>query len=72
MFANTNAPPAVTHSAIIYSLRCMVSDDIPLNQARYHCQSDPHLVLWQCSVFTMIILSWLRLWSAFNRCVTAH
>ena len=34
MFGNTNAPPAVTHSAIIYSLRCMVPDDIPLNQAR--------------------------------------
>jgi hypothetical protein len=31
VFGNTNAPPAVTHSAIIYSLRCMVSRDIPLN-----------------------------------------
>ena len=29
---NTNAPPAVTYSAIIYSLRCMVDQDIPLNQ----------------------------------------
>ncbi len=29
---NTNAPPAVTYSAIIYSLRCMVHQDIPLNQ----------------------------------------
>ena len=34
MFGNTNAPPAVTHSAIIYALRCMVTQDIPLNQAR--------------------------------------
>lgn len=25
VFGNTNAPPAVTHSAIIYALRCMVS-----------------------------------------------
>lgn len=31
-FANTNAPPAVTYSAVIYSLRCMVDKDIPLNQ----------------------------------------
>ena len=31
VFGNTNAPPAVTHSAIIYSLRCMVTRDIPLN-----------------------------------------
>ena len=29
---NLNAPPAVTYSAVIYSLRCMVKDDIPLNQ----------------------------------------
>ncbi|KDD76224.1 hydantoinase B/oxoprolinase, partial [Helicosporidium sp. ATCC 50920] len=28
---NLNAPPAVTHSAIIYALRCMVTRDIPLN-----------------------------------------
>ncbi|KXZ56217.1 hypothetical protein GPECTOR_1g189 [Gonium pectorale] len=32
VFANHNAPPAVTYSAIIYSLRCMVASDIPLNQ----------------------------------------
>ncbi|KAK9799317.1 hypothetical protein WJX73_000073 [Symbiochloris irregularis] len=32
VFGNTNAPPAVTYSAIIYSLRCMVESDIPLNQ----------------------------------------
>jgi len=31
VWGNTNAPPAVTHSAIIYSLRCMVTRDIPLN-----------------------------------------
>lgn len=27
-----NAPEAVTFSAIIYCLRCLISDDIPLNQ----------------------------------------
>ncbi len=34
MYANHNAPPAVTYSAIIYALRCMVTSDIPLNQVR--------------------------------------
>ena len=29
---NHNAPPAVTYSAVIYSLRSMVAQDIPLNQ----------------------------------------
>lgn len=32
VFGNTNAPPAVTSSAVIYSLRSMVPADIPLNQ----------------------------------------
>ena len=36
VFGNTNAPPAVTYSAIIYSLRCMVRQEIPLNQV-YPC-----------------------------------
>jgi N-methylhydantoinase B/oxoprolinase/acetone carboxylase alpha subunit len=31
VFGNTNAPPAVTTSAVIYSLRCLVKQDIPLN-----------------------------------------
>lgn len=30
--ANFNAPKAVTYSAIIYCLRSLISDDIPLNQ----------------------------------------
>ncbi|KAK0741216.1 Hydantoinase B/oxoprolinase-domain-containing protein [Schizothecium vesticola] len=30
--ANTNAPRAITHSAIIYALRCLLASDIPLNQ----------------------------------------
>lgn len=29
---NINAPEAITHSAIIYALRCMINADIPLNQ----------------------------------------
>ncbi|CAF9914941.1 MAG: hypothetical protein GOMPHAMPRED_008335 [Gomphillus americanus] len=32
VYANINAPEAVTHSAIIYCLRCLISEDIPLNQ----------------------------------------
>ena len=29
---NTNAPPAITYSAIIYCLRTLINQDIPLNQ----------------------------------------
>ncbi|KAF3077965.1 hypothetical protein TWF102_004031 [Orbilia oligospora] len=32
MYGNMNAPEAVTFSAIIYCLRCLIYDDIPLNQ----------------------------------------
>ena len=32
LHGNLNAPPAVAASAVIYSLRCMVTRDIPLNQ----------------------------------------
>ena len=32
VYANTNAPRAVTYSAIIYCLRCLVGSDVPLNQ----------------------------------------
>ncbi|KPI35974.1 uncharacterized protein AB675_10518 [Cyphellophora attinorum] len=32
VYGNTNAPVAITHSAIIYCLRCMIQSDIPLNQ----------------------------------------
>jgi len=32
VFGNHNAPPAVTYSAVIYSLRSLVGQDIPLNQ----------------------------------------
>ncbi len=31
-YGNINAPEAVTYSAIIYCLRCLVDEDIPLNQ----------------------------------------
>lgn len=32
VYGNINAPTAITYSAIIYCLRCLVSQDIPLNQ----------------------------------------
>ncbi|PVU85562.1 hypothetical protein BB559_006947 [Furculomyces boomerangus] len=32
VYGNTNAPQAVTHSAILYSLRCMIAGYLPLNQ----------------------------------------
>jgi 5-oxoprolinase (ATP-hydrolysing) len=32
VYANHNAPPAVTYSAVIYSLRSLVAQTIPLNQ----------------------------------------
>ena len=32
VFGNLNAPKAVTYSAIIYCMRCMVARDVPLNQ----------------------------------------
>lgn len=32
VFGNLNAPRAITLSALIYCLRCLVGRDIPLNQ----------------------------------------
>ncbi|KAH7326078.1 Hydantoinase/oxoprolinase [Stachybotrys elegans] len=32
VYGNINAPEAITYSAILYCLRCLISEDIPLNQ----------------------------------------
>ena len=32
VYGNWNAPPAICNSAVIYSMRCMLGSDIPLNQ----------------------------------------
>lgn len=32
VYGNLNAPEAITNSAILYCLRCLVNEDIPLNQ----------------------------------------
>lgn len=31
VITNVNSPRAVAYSAIIYALRCLVDDDVPLN-----------------------------------------
>lgn len=35
VWGNCNAPRAITLSAMIYCLRCMVGHDVPLNQVRF-------------------------------------
>lgn len=37
VFGNLNAPRAITLSALIYCLRCLVGRDIPLNQVCGAC-----------------------------------
>jgi 5-oxoprolinase (ATP-hydrolysing) len=34
VLGNCNAPKAITYSAVLYCLRCMVTRDIPMNQVR--------------------------------------
>lgn len=43
VFGNLNAPRAITLSALIYCLRCLVGRDIPLNQVRVRvcCRPEP-------------------------------
>ncbi|KAL9944999.1 hypothetical protein D7B24_000370 [Verticillium nonalfalfae] len=48
VYGNTNAPRAITHSAIIYCLRALVASDIPLNQgclAPIDVRIPPHTIL---------------------------
>lgn len=42
VYGNINAPEAVTYSAIIYCLRCLISEDIPLNQG---CLAPIHVLI---------------------------
>ncbi|KAF2267471.1 hypothetical protein CC78DRAFT_614200 [Lojkania enalia] len=42
VYGNINAPEAVTYSAIIYCLRCLISEDIPLNQG---CLTPIHVLI---------------------------
>lgn len=56
VFGNTNAPPAVTHSAIIYSLRCMVTRDIPLNHG---CMAPITVCIPPGTLLLLSMLLWL-------------
>jgi len=47
VYGNCNAPPAVTYSAIIYCLRSMVAQDIPLNQG---CLAPIQIIIPQNSI----------------------
>lgn len=42
VWGNCNAPRAITMSALIYCLRCMVGHDVPLNQVsdKSHFKND--------------------------------
>lgn len=52
---NCNAPRAVTLSALIYCLRCMVGYDVPLNQVLYYLT-----VIKLFSIFTCTTIIQLR------------
>uniref|UniRef100_A0A670ZUZ2 5-oxoprolinase, ATP-hydrolysing n=1 Tax=Pseudonaja textilis TaxID=8673 RepID=A0A670ZUZ2_PSETE len=47
VYGNWNAPRAITLSALIYCLRCMVGEDIPLNQG---CLTPVHIVVPENSI----------------------
>ncbi|KAI1495434.1 Hydantoinase B/oxoprolinase-domain-containing protein [Biscogniauxia marginata] len=42
MLSNMNAPPAITYSALIYTLRLLIGSDIPLNQG---CLAPTNVIL---------------------------
>ncbi|EOO01228.1 putative 5-oxoprolinase protein [Phaeoacremonium minimum UCRPA7] len=49
VLGNTNAPIAITHSAIIYCLRCLVNSAIPLNQG---CLNPIDIVVPESSILS--------------------
>lgn len=49
VYGNWNAPIAITHSAIIYSLRCMINAEIPLNQG---CLAPIDIMIPQSSILS--------------------
>ncbi|OKL57401.1 hypothetical protein UA08_07323 [Talaromyces atroroseus] len=46
MYGNMNAPPAITHSALLYCLRLLIGTDIPMNQG---CLAPTQVILPQGS-----------------------
>ena len=49
IYGNTNAPKAITNSAILYSLRCLVGEEIPLNQG---CLSPITIIIPEGSILS--------------------
>ena len=49
VYANTNAPRAVTFSAVIYVLRCLVGVEIPLNQG---CLTPVQIIVPDCTILS--------------------
>ncbi len=47
VWGNINAPKAVSHSALIYSLRCLVGEEIPLNQG---CLNPVEIIIPKLSI----------------------
>lgn len=46
---NFNAPEPVTRAAVLYAFRCMVDDDIPMNEG---CMRPLNIILPKCSMLT--------------------
>lgn len=56
VFNSCNAPPAVTYSAIIYSLRCLVKSEIPLNQV---CHAHTNFAALTCQMQAFLESRWV-------------
>ena len=54
VYGNFNAPKAVTYSAVIYSLRCLVGTDIPLNQG---CLNPIKIIIPATATVLLILIS---------------
>ncbi|KAI8094826.1 Hydantoinase B/oxoprolinase-domain-containing protein [Gilbertella persicaria] len=82
VYGNTNAPESVCHSAIIYSIRCLVNQDIPLNSGCLEpidIKIPPNSILSpseQCAVVGGNVLTSQRLvdvvLKAFNACAASQ
>ncbi|PVV00368.1 hypothetical protein BB560_005254 [Smittium megazygosporum] len=82
VYGNTNAPTAVTHSAVLYALRCMIEGYLPLNQG---CLLPINIILpknsilnpdYGCAVVGGNVLTSQRIvdvvFKAFNKCAASQ
>ena len=74
VLGNTNAPPAVTTSAVIYSLRCLVKQEIPLNGgclAPVEIKVRPLLLTCSCTLGFLpgILLASVSRWMLARACL---